>query len=116
MNQQSAFLDASHVYGTGPVEHETLRDPKGRHLLLLVQGERLLPPSLRPERDGCSDPDTARFCFRAGDGRVNQQPAIAVLQVSGPPSLSAAWTNASTGDGGRKHGVRKAKRSSKASH
>lgn len=81
VNQQSAFLDASHVYGTGPVEHETLRDPKGRHLLLLVQGERLLPPSLRPERDGCSDPDTARFCFRAGDGRVNQQPAIAVLQT-----------------------------------
>ncbi|KAK8783993.1 hypothetical protein V5799_009643 [Amblyomma americanum] len=80
VNQQSAFLDASHVYGTDPVEHATLRDPDRRELLLLDEG-RLLPRSLRPDRDGCSDPETSHFCFRAGDGRVNQQPAIALLQI-----------------------------------
>ncbi|XP_065302561.1 salivary peroxidase/catechol oxidase-like [Dermacentor albipictus] len=81
VNQQSAYLDASHVYGTNQLEHDTLRDPEGMELMLLSEG-RLLPRSLRPDRDGCSDPETARFCFRAGDGRVNQQPAIAVLQIA----------------------------------
>ncbi|CAN7943382.1 unnamed protein product, partial [Ixodes hexagonus] len=79
VNQQSAFIDASIVYGTSEETLRALRDPSHPELLLVPKG--ILPPSLNPDADGCSDPRSSQFCFRAGDGRVNQQPGIASLQI-----------------------------------
>ncbi|EEC08706.1 peroxinectin, putative [Ixodes scapularis] len=79
VNQNSAFIDASITYGTSDDVLRTLRDPAHPEYLLMPGG--LLPPSLNPDDDGCSDPATSQFCFRAGDTRVNQQPGIASLQI-----------------------------------
>ncbi|XP_064485393.1 peroxidase-like [Ornithodoros turicata] len=80
-DQQTAFLDASNVYGASKTDLMNVRDPEDPALLALRPESGLLPVSLIPTSDGCSDLRRSKLCFRAGDRRVNQQPGITSMQT-----------------------------------
>ncbi|CAH1108455.1 unnamed protein product [Psylliodes chrysocephalus] len=79
VNQNTAFLDASQVYGEN---HCVLRDLKGQFGKMNatthpVKGKELLPQSDKhPE---CKSPSGQ--CFIAGDGRASEQPALTAIHT-----------------------------------
>ncbi|XP_072395913.1 uncharacterized protein [Diabrotica undecimpunctata] len=79
VNQNTAFLDASQVYGEN---HCVLRDLKGQFGKMNatthpVRGKELLPQSDKhPE---CKSPSGQ--CFIAGDGRASEQPALTAIHT-----------------------------------
>lgn len=75
INKNSAFLDASHVYGNTPEQALQLRTFQGG-LLKTSQGKSgdvLLPVNTQEQCSGT--------CFLAGDSRVNQHPALTALHT-----------------------------------
>ena len=81
MNQITAWLDGSNVYGSSDARAKSLREfVNGR---LAVQNTRSTRGrDMLPANPGeCSDPQRQRFCFRAGDTRVNEQVELAVVHT-----------------------------------
>lgn len=79
INQNTAFLDASQVYGENNCICQKLRGFSGRMNSTIhpVKGKELLPQSpLHPE---CKAPSGQ--CFIAGDGRASEQPALTVIHT-----------------------------------
>lgn len=85
MNQITSFVDGSQVYGSAANETAALwtkSGPAGRmHVSLDDSGRELLPHSADPTNDQCSDVEKRQFCYRAGDRRVNQHPALTSVHV-----------------------------------
>ena len=78
MSQITAYIDGSNVYGSGDQKAASLREGKGGRLLAQKNhGKDLLPAN----PGECSDSTKQRFCFRAGDLRVNEQIDLAVIQT-----------------------------------
>ncbi len=78
MSQITAFIDGSNVYGSSDTKAASLREGKGGRLLVQKsRGKDLLPAN--PAE--CSDAQKQRFCFRAGDLRVNEQIELALLHT-----------------------------------
>lgn len=82
----TAFLDASFVYGSDEHTAERMRTFSGGLLKTLpVFREHglkdLLPPNLHAPDEGCIRHKKETFCFDAGDGRVNEQLVLAVIQT-----------------------------------
>lgn len=77
LNQNTHFLDASQVYGSDKSSSDSLRTfSEG----LMKTNSDLLPSNSGPNA-GCTITVQSRPCFRAGDARVNQQPALASLHI-----------------------------------
>ncbi|RWS11097.1 Peroxidase-like protein, partial [Dinothrombium tinctorium] len=85
MNQITSFIDGSQVYGSMENETRSLwtrNGPAGRmHVSFSANGGELLPHSTEPDSDQCSKPEENMYCFKAGDKRVNQHPALTALHV-----------------------------------
>ncbi|GFR06906.1 chorion peroxidase [Trichonephila clavata] len=83
MNQITAFIDASFVYGNSLNETNTLRafDGSGRLRVQSSSNGDLLPRSPDPRNDQCSFPDSNEICFQAGDARANQHPSLTSLHT-----------------------------------
>ncbi|KAF2361584.1 hypothetical protein FHG87_007666 [Trinorchestia longiramus] len=78
MNQITAYIDSSNVYGSSQQVMSSLREGRGGRLRVTQQDEReLLPEDQRAL--GCRA--TRPLCFRAGDVRVNEQPDLVVLHT-----------------------------------
>ncbi|MPC64526.1 Chorion peroxidase [Portunus trituberculatus] len=77
MNQITAFIDASNVYGSSVNESNELRAFTGGLLKESSNPKHLLPP--KPSE--CKDSSGQKYCFKAGDSRVNEQPQLAVMHT-----------------------------------
>ena len=81
LNLQSSFLDGSMVYGAKQEVLDKLRDrSKGRGLMMLVDSD-LLPQDPTEKPSDCLDFRDDQRCFRGGDDRVNQNPALMSLST-----------------------------------
>ncbi|XP_059616310.1 uncharacterized protein LOC132261488 [Phlebotomus argentipes] len=79
VNQNTAFLDASQVYGENWCVANKLRGFSGRMNSTIhpIKGKELLPQS--PSHPECKAP--SGYCFIAGDGRASEQPALTVIHT-----------------------------------
>nr|XP_045600702.1 peroxidase-like [Procambarus clarkii] len=85
LNQQTAFLDGSVIYGANDQQLGALRTFQDGLLRsqVTLDGRELLPPSKEPQ-DGCNTQDQYsydRFCFTSGDARVNEQILLTTLHT-----------------------------------
>lgn len=86
VNMQTAFLDASHIYGASFSDNAKLRQNIGG--LMRVQtrnpqnpNEDLLPASTQTRPSDCLDFRPTTKCFVAGDDRINQNPGLMSMQT-----------------------------------
>lgn len=79
INQNTAFLDGSQIYGENNCICQKLRGFSGRMNSTIhpVKGKELLPQS--PSHPECKAP--SGYCFIAGDGRASEQPALTVIHT-----------------------------------
>nr|XP_053631157.1 peroxidase-like [Cherax quadricarinatus] len=77
MNQVTHFLDGSNIYGSSVSEEQQLRAFRGG--LLKVQESDLLPADVHVME--CETIREGLPCFMAGDNRVNEQVALAVMHT-----------------------------------
>ncbi|XP_066966367.1 uncharacterized protein [Macrobrachium rosenbergii] len=80
MNQVTAFIDASHTYGSDKCEQRTLRLFKDGILKATpnpLRGKPLLPTEA--ENHECQAPSGR--CFTGGDTRASEQPGLAALHT-----------------------------------
>lgn len=79
VNQNTAYLDGSQIYGENNCVATKLRGFSGRMNSTIhpIKGKELLPQSAtHPE---CKSP--SGYCFIAGDGRASEQPALTVIHT-----------------------------------
>ncbi|ESO96969.1 hypothetical protein LOTGIDRAFT_115464 [Lottia gigantea] len=76
LNQITAYLDGSMVYGSSQEEQNNLRAFSGGRLK--VSDHDLLPED---REESCVKTRARDFCFKAGDGRVNEQMGLASLHT-----------------------------------
>ncbi|XP_050543951.1 peroxidase-like [Daktulosphaira vitifoliae] len=78
MNQITAYLDGSSIYGSSLSSQQTLRTfQSGMMQFQNIRGKHLLPAN--PSE--CSDDTGRAACFRAGDARVNEQLDLAIMHT-----------------------------------
>lgn len=79
VNQNTAFLDASQIYGENNCVATKLKGFSGRlnSTIHPIRGKELLPQS--PSHPECKAPSGQ--CFIAGDGRASEQPALTVIHT-----------------------------------
>ncbi|XP_055595817.1 uncharacterized protein LOC129746262 [Uranotaenia lowii] len=79
INQNTAFLDASQVYGENGCIGKGLRGFSGRMNSTIhpIRGKELLPQTpIHPECKSASG-----YCFAAGDGRASEQPGLTAIHT-----------------------------------
>lgn len=84
INQLTAYIDASEVYGISLNDSRGLRTLDGTGRLrsqTVSDAGELLPESNIPADDSCSFQHENLNCFAAGDQRVNQHPALTSLHI-----------------------------------
>ncbi|KAG7210468.1 hypothetical protein KM043_011992 [Ampulex compressa] len=80
LTQVTSYLDASTVYSSNALQTDSLRIFRNGLLQYgRIQSRRPLLP--RRESDLCKRGSLSTSCFRAGDGRLSEQPALTALHV-----------------------------------
>ncbi|KAK4300435.1 hypothetical protein Pmani_027361 [Petrolisthes manimaculis] len=79
INQNTAFLDASHIYGQELCEARELRFSQAGRLNVTNIG--LAKPLLPQERGNPECKAGTGLCFKAGDSRSSEQPGLAVVHT-----------------------------------
>ncbi|EZA49565.1 uncharacterized protein LOC105284479 isoform X2 [Ooceraea biroi] len=80
LSQVTSYLDASMIYSSNAMHSDSLRlFRKGLLQYGRLQSRRLLLP--KRESDLCKRGSLSTTCFRAGDGRLSEQPALTSLHV-----------------------------------
>eukprot|EP00095_Tigriopus_kingsejongensis_P000004 maker-scaffold342_size201858-snap-gene-0.19 protein:Tk00004 transcript:maker-scaffold342_size201858-snap-gene-0.19-mRNA-1 annotation:"PREDICTED: myeloperoxidase-like" len=82
INQNTAYVDASHLYGSHPCRLEDLRLHRRGHLRVLEHPKSRVFKDLMPrhnENDECRSP--LGLCFHTGDDRSNEQPGLTSMHT-----------------------------------
>lgn len=110
INQNTAFLDASQIYGENNCICQKLRGFSGRlnSTVHPTKGKELLPQS--PSHPECKA--ASGYCFIAGDGRASEQPGLTVIHtlfmrehnriVEGLRGVNPHWTGQNLFDNARR--------------
>ena len=81
MNQNTAFLDSSQIYGQNICSADDLREFKDGRLNMTLpshgRGKNLMPTTTK--NDECKA--ESGKCFVAGDDRASEQPALAAMHT-----------------------------------
>ncbi|XP_018341877.1 PREDICTED: chorion peroxidase [Trachymyrmex septentrionalis] len=85
LNQVSAFIDGSAIYGSDNETACNLREFNGGRLRMQYTSDNrtLLPPSTNPN-DGCNreaERRRGRYCFAAGDARANENLHLTTMHL-----------------------------------
>ncbi|XP_041975376.1 chorion peroxidase-like isoform X2 [Aricia agestis] len=83
VNQATAFLDGSTVYGSSEFKTTQLRTTAGQLRMLKVGMRELLPPSTDPN-DGCNTVEMnakGRYCFESGDERASENLHLTTMHL-----------------------------------
>lgn len=78
MNAVTSFLDASVVYGSGEERLKRVRSNSGKGYLLALTEEDLF---IDNEMEDCIKENPGDYCFLAGDDRVNEHAALALIHL-----------------------------------
>ncbi|XP_017304704.1 peroxidasin-like, partial [Diaphorina citri] len=76
INQNSAYLDGSLIYGEHACQAKDLRSYDGKLNVTLMPGRKDLLPNT-PTHPECR----SRYCFVAGDGRASEQPGLTAMHT-----------------------------------
>lgn len=110
VNQNTAFLDASQVYGENSCVCRGLRSQTGRMNVTVhpIKGKELMPR--KHDHPECKSP--SGLCFIAGDGRASEQPGLTFIHTiflrehnrlyDALQSLNPHWDNEKTFETARK--------------
>ncbi|XP_025074585.1 uncharacterized protein LOC105429244 [Pogonomyrmex barbatus] len=79
LSQVTSYLDASMVYSSNAMHSDSLRI--FRNGLLQYGRIQRRSPLLKRESDLCRRGSLSTTCFRAGDGRLSEQPALTSLHI-----------------------------------
>lgn len=82
LNQVTAYVDASHTYGSDQCEQRQLRSFVGGRLNTTrhpVRGKDLLPQETKEDNRECKA--RSGLCFAGGDQRASEQPGLAILHT-----------------------------------
>ncbi|XP_043224190.1 uncharacterized protein LOC122382646 isoform X2 [Amphibalanus amphitrite] len=82
MNQVTAYVDASHTYGSDKCEQRQLRTFIGGRLNATrhpTRGKDLLPQETAHDNEECKS--SSGVCFTGGDTRASEQPGLAVMHT-----------------------------------
>lgn len=81
INQHTAYIDGSVIYGVTPTQVNGVRSFVNGQLKaqLVNANEELLPRD--PDPNSACNQGQTQFCFRAGDGRVNEQILLTFLHT-----------------------------------
>ncbi|XP_076481143.1 uncharacterized protein LOC117157238 isoform X3 [Bombus vancouverensis nearcticus] len=85
LNQATAFIDGSAIYGSDQDTARKLREFSGGRLRMQLTPDNrtLLPPSMNPN-DGCNretEKLRGRYCFAAGDARANENLHLTTMHL-----------------------------------
>ncbi|XP_060824989.1 uncharacterized protein LOC132911950 isoform X1 [Bombus pascuorum] len=85
LNQVTAFIDGSAIYGSDQDTARKLREFSGGRLKMQLTPDNrtLLPPSMNPN-DGCNretEKLRGRYCFAAGDARANENLHLTTMHL-----------------------------------
>ncbi|XP_063825224.1 peroxidase [Ostrinia nubilalis] len=84
MNQATAFIDGSTVYGYGPSRATQLRALTAGRLRMLRDGDRDLLPQATDPKDPCNTQQMTakgRYCFETGDDRANENLHLTTMHL-----------------------------------
>ncbi|XP_059091674.1 chorion peroxidase-like [Tigriopus californicus] len=82
INQNTAYVDASHLYGSHPCRLEDLRLHRNGRMRVLEHPRSKIFKNLMPrnnENDECRSP--IGLCFHTGDDRNNEQPGLTSIHT-----------------------------------
>ncbi|XP_033219685.1 uncharacterized protein LOC117174570 [Belonocnema kinseyi] len=85
LNQVTAFIDGSTIYGSDSQTAKSLREfQRGRLRMQVTSDNRTLLPRSTNINDGCNrelELKRGRYCFTAGDGRANENLHLTTMHV-----------------------------------